>query len=168
MLADIHKNLQPKMTLTANCIDRARNAKQAHAVVHFRDNRVGRAFALPLIADLTAHSTGEEGRHAGGALGRRPRRADSDRLAGEHAALQLHRLGARLHAELGHQRAAAGEELPQCVAAAPASCVRGDQAPVGRLVQRVELDQAPRGAGRGHVVAGRRRARRSSAASTSA
>jgi hypothetical protein len=55
VLADIHKNLQPKMTLTANCIDRARNAKQAHAVLHFRDGKVGRAFALPLIADLTAH-----------------------------------------------------------------------------------------------------------------
>jgi hypothetical protein len=55
VLADIRRNLQPKMTLTANCIDRAGNARQAHAVVHFRDSRVGRAFAFPLIADLTAH-----------------------------------------------------------------------------------------------------------------
>jgi hypothetical protein len=54
VLADVRRNLQPKMTLTANCIDRAGNAKQAHAVVHFRDSKVGRAFALPLLEDLTA------------------------------------------------------------------------------------------------------------------
>jgi hypothetical protein len=54
VLADVRRNLSPKMTLTANCIDKAGNAKQAHAVVHFRDNKVGRAFALPLLEDLTA------------------------------------------------------------------------------------------------------------------
>jgi hypothetical protein len=55
VLADVRRNLSPKMTLTANCIDRAGNAKQAHAVVHFHDSKLGKAFALPLVADLTAH-----------------------------------------------------------------------------------------------------------------
>jgi hypothetical protein len=54
VLADVRRNLPSKMTLTANCIDRAGNARQAHAVVHFADSKVGRPFALPLLEDLTA------------------------------------------------------------------------------------------------------------------
>jgi len=54
VLADIRRNLRPKMTVTGTCIDEARNAKQAHAVATFHDAKPGRPFGLPLTADFSA------------------------------------------------------------------------------------------------------------------
>jgi len=54
--------------------------------------------------------------------------------------LELGRLRPRLDAELGHERAAAGEELPQGVAAAAGPRVRRDQPAVRRLVEGVQVD----------------------------
>ncbi len=51
VIADIKKNLEPTMKLTASCTDDDGNFKQVHAVIHFHDKASGTKFKYPLIAD---------------------------------------------------------------------------------------------------------------------
>jgi P pilus assembly chaperone PapD len=52
ILADVRKNLVPKLTFSGACVDRSGNARGVGSVIRFRDNKAGRAFAFPLIADI--------------------------------------------------------------------------------------------------------------------
>ncbi len=52
ILADVRKNLVPKLTFSGACVDRSGNARGVGSVIRFRDGKAGRAFALPLIADI--------------------------------------------------------------------------------------------------------------------
>ena len=52
ILADVRKNLRPKLTFSGVCRDRSGNARGVGSVIRFRDGKAGRAFALPLIADI--------------------------------------------------------------------------------------------------------------------
>ena len=52
ILADVRRNLVPKLTFSGACVDRSGNARGVGSVIRLRDNKAGRAFALPLTADI--------------------------------------------------------------------------------------------------------------------
>jgi len=54
ILADVRQGLTPKLTVSGFCRDKSGNARGVGAVIRFRDGKRGRAFAFPLIADITA------------------------------------------------------------------------------------------------------------------
>jgi hypothetical protein len=51
-LADVRNNSVPKLTFRGACVDRSGNARGVGSAIRFRDNKAGRAFAFPLIADI--------------------------------------------------------------------------------------------------------------------